>query len=82
MKKKIHPHYCPTCFIDISSKKKFLTFSTLKSKKILSIKNIKYYVVTCEVTSSSHPVYTGEKRFVDTEGRVEKFRSRYKKING
>jgi len=41
---------------------------------------VEYYVVVRDVTSDSHPAYTGEKRFLDTAGRVEKFQSKFKRV--
>ena len=79
MKKNLHPKYKPVCFIDVSTGKKFLTKSTLVSKQKEIINNIEYYIFTCDVTSDSHPVYTGEKRFLDTEGRVEKFQNKFRR---
>ncbi len=77
MKKGIHPVLYPVCFIDVSSGKKFFTQSTLKSKQQDIIDGIEYNIVYSDVTSDSHPVYTGEKRFVDTAGRVEKFNKKF-----
>mgnify|MGYP001478170236 FL=1 len=77
MKKDIHPKSCPTCFVDVSSGKQFLTLSTLKSKKTETIDGVEYQVVLRDVTMDSHPAFTGEKRFVDTAGRVEKFQSKF-----
>lgn len=79
MKADIHPNYAPTCFVDVSSGKKFLTRSTMRSDKKETIDGTEYNVVVCDVTSDSHPVYTGEKRFVDTAGRVEKFQNKFRR---
>ncbi len=80
MKKDIHPAVHPVCFIDVSSGKKFFTLSTLKSKQQETIDGVEYNVVYCDVTSDSHPAYTGEKRFVDTAGRVEKFKNKFSRF--
>jgi len=82
MKKGIHPDYHPVCFVDVSTGKRFLTNSTITSKDKESIGGIEYYVVVRDVTSASHPVYTGEKRFVDTTGRVEKFQKKFVRHRG
>ena len=79
MKKELHPEYHPVCFVDVSSGKKFLTRSTLRSKQTETIDGVEYNVVVRDVTSDSHPAYTGEKRFVDTAGRVEKFQSKFRR---
>ena len=77
MKKDIHPDYHPVCFVDVSSGKRFLTYSTMTSKDKEVIDGVEYYIVIRDVTSDSHPIYTGEKRFVDSAGRVEKFQRKF-----
>ena len=77
MKKNIHPTNNLVCFSDVSTGKKFFTRSTMKSKKSESHEGEDHYVVVRDITMDSHPAYTGEKRFVDTAGRVEKFQSKF-----
>ena len=77
MKKDIHPSLNPVCFVDVSTGKKFLSKSTASSKKTENIDGLDYNVLVRDVTMDSHPAYTGEKRFVDTAGRVEKFQSKF-----
>ena len=77
MKKDIHPKLNPVCFVDVSSGKKFYTRSTASSKKTENFDGIDHHVLVRGVTMDSHPAYTGEKRFVDTAGRVEKFQSKF-----
>lgn len=80
MKKDIHPEYREVVFYDTSSDYKFLTRSTLKSdEKIKWDDGNEYPLIKIEVSSASHPFYTGKKIFLDTAGRVEKFNRRYKK---
>mgnify|MGYP001105370283 CR=1 FL=1 len=79
MKTDIHPSYHPVCFVDVSTGKRFLTRSALKSKQKETIDGVEHFVVVCDVTADSHPAYTGEKRFVDTAGRVEKFQSKFRR---
>ncbi len=79
MKDKIHPTFNPVCFIDVSTGKKFLTRSTMKSNRKEKIDDVEYFVVVRDVTADSHPAYTGEKRFVDTAGRVEKFQTKFRR---
>lgn len=79
MKDKIHPTFNPVCFIDVSTGKKFLTRSTMKSNRKEKIDGVEYFVVVRDVTADSHPAYTGEKRFVDTAGRVEKFQTKFRR---
>ena len=82
MKKEIHPDYHPVCFVAVSSGARFLTRSTMKSKTVENIDGVDYYMVTRDVTADSHPAYTGEKRFVDTAGRVEKFQKKFARRRG
>lgn len=79
MRKGIHPEYYPACFVDVSSGRKFLTRSTVKSKQKETIDGVEYNVIVRDVTMDSHPAFTGEKRFVDTAGRVEKFQSKFRR---
>jgi large subunit ribosomal protein L31 len=80
MKNGIHPDYQDVIFHDLSSDTKFLTRSTLKTKETTKWEDGKEYpVIKVEVSSASHPFYTGKKLFVDTAGRVEKFKNKYKK---
>ena len=77
MKKDTHPESAPTCFVDVSTGKQFLTQSTMKSSKTETIDGVEYQVILRDVTMDSHPAFTGEKRFVDTAGRVEKFQTKF-----
>jgi large subunit ribosomal protein L31 len=79
VKKDIHPTYNLVCFRDVSTGRKFLTKSTLRSKETEVIDGVEYFVFPREVTSDSHPAYTGEKRFVDSAGRVEKFQNKFRR---
>jgi len=66
--------------MDTQSETKFLTKSTMSSKEKIKWEDGKEYpLIKVEVSSASHPFYTGKKIFVDTAGRVEKFNRRYKK---
>ncbi|MCX6933675.1 MAG: 50S ribosomal protein L31 [Opitutia bacterium Tous-C4FEB] len=80
MKPEGHPILNDVCFLDIGTGKRFLTKSTMKSARKETIEGIEYYVVIRDVTMDSHPAYTGEKRLVDTAGRVEKFTSKFKRV--
>lgn len=80
MKVGIHPKYESVVFWDQSSDFKFLTRSTMSSKETIKWEDGKEYpVIKIEVSSASHPFYTGKKMFLDTAGRVEKFMNKYKK---
>jgi large subunit ribosomal protein L31 len=74
-----HPTLNPVCFVDVATSRRFLTRSTMKSNRKETIEGEEYYVVLRDVTMDSHPAYTGEKRLVDTAGRVEKFTSKFKR---
>ena len=79
MKKDIHPEYREVVFQDVQSDFKFLKRSTMKSDEKIKWEDGKEYpVIKVEVSSASHPFYTGKKIFVDTAGRVEKFNQKYK----
>jgi large subunit ribosomal protein L31 len=83
MKKKIHPKYQPVVFDDVTAGKKFLVNSTLSSDEKVEWEDGKEYpLIQLEVSSASHPFYTGEKIFIDTAGRVESFNKRYKTVVG
>ncbi|GIG36941.1 type B 50S ribosomal protein L31 [Cellulomonas pakistanensis] len=78
MKQGIHPEYRPVVFRDISADFAFLTRSTVTSDKTVEWEDGHTYpVVDVDVSSASHPFYTGKSRVLDTAGRVEKFRQRY-----
>lgn len=78
MKKGIHPKYQEVVFLDTTSGFKFLTRSTLVPKETIQWEDGKEYpLIKVELSSASHPFYTGKKIFVDTAGRVEKFKKKY-----
>ncbi len=78
MKKDLHPDYHPVVFRDASADFAFLTRSTATSAKTVKWTDGRTYpVIDVEISSASHPFYTGTARVVDTAGRVEKFRRRY-----
>ena len=80
MKADIHPNYKEVVFQDLSSDFAFLTRSTLSSKDTVKwADGNEYPLIKVEISSSSHPFYTGQHRVVDTAGRVDKFRTRYGK---
>jgi len=78
MKADIHPKYNEVVFQDVTSDLIFLTRSTLTSKDSIKWEDGKEYpLVKVEVSSASHPFYTGKQKLMDTSGRVDKFRKRY-----
>jgi large subunit ribosomal protein L31 len=78
MKSEIHPEYAPVVFRDLASGATFLTRSTVTSEKTIELDGESYPVIDVEISSESHPFYTGKQRILDSAGRVEKFNSRYK----
>ncbi len=78
MKDGIHPAYHPVSFKDASSGFAFVTRSTQSSDQMMEWTDGKSYpVITMEITSHSHPFYTGQQRMIDTQGRVDRFKKRY-----
>jgi large subunit ribosomal protein L31 len=80
MKAGIHPEsYRPVAFRDLSNGDTFITRSTVATKETVEIDGVTYPLVKLEISSSSHPFYTGKQKLVDTAGRVDKFMNRYQK---
>ena len=78
MRADIHPKYHNVVFQDVSTNFSFLTRSTMTSKETIKWEDGKEYpLVKVEVSSASHPFYTGKQKLMDTSGRVDKFRKRY-----
>jgi large subunit ribosomal protein L31 len=78
MKSEIHPEYAPVVFRDLASGATFLTRSTATSDKTIELDGATYPVIEVEISSESHPFYTGKQRILDSAGRVEKFNQRFK----
>lgn len=78
MKKDIHPeNYRSVIFVDNSSDQKFLIGSTIETEKTAKWEDGKEYpMVEVEISSASHPFYTGQEKVLDTAGRVERFKAR------
>ena len=80
MKKDIHPQsYRLVAFKDMSNDQVFLTRSAVQTRETIELNGETYPVYKMEISSSSHPFYTGKMKLVDTAGRVDKFMSRYQK---
>jgi large subunit ribosomal protein L31 len=80
MKTDTHPGYKPVVFQDISSDFSFLTRSTMSSKDTVKWEDGKEYpLIKVEISSHSHPFFTGKQKVIDAGGRVDKFRKRYAK---
>ena len=79
MKAEIHPDYHTVVFRDLTSGESFLTRSTATSDKTVEWEDGNSYpVIDVEISSASHPFYTGKQRIMDSAGRVEKFNQRFK----
>ena len=80
MKADIHPNYREVVYQDIASDFAFLTRSTAESKETIKWEDDKEYpLIKVEVSSASHPFYTGKHKLMDTGGRVDRFKRRYQK---
>ncbi len=75
MKTDTHPVNHPVIFVD--GDHEWSGISTMKSNETRVIDGIEHYVIKVEISAFTHPFYTGQKRIVDTAGRVEKFMRRY-----
>jgi len=78
MKKEGHPDYQDVLFVDTATGTKFVCGSTIKSDETEEFNGKAYPVYRASITSASHPFFTGNTQFVDTEGRIDKFLKRYK----
>lgn len=80
MKKGIHPeNYRLVVFKDMSNNEQVISKSTASSRETIEIDGVTYPLIKLEISSSSHPFYTGKMKLVDTAGRVDKFMSKYSK---
>ncbi|OLT43118.1 50S ribosomal protein L31 [Saccharomonospora sp. CUA-673] len=78
MKRGIHPDYHPVVFQDANTGDRFLTRSTATSERTVEWEDGNTYpLLTVEISSASHPFWTGTQRIMDSAGQVEKFRRRY-----
>lgn len=80
MKAGIHPEYRDVVFQDVTSDFKILTRSTLSSKESVKWEDgNEYPLIKVEISSASHPFYTGQNKVMDVSGRIDKFKKRYAK---
>ena len=79
MKKDIHPdNYRPVVFKDMSNDYTFICRSTAETSDTVTMEDGKEYpLVKLEISNQSHPFYTGKLQYVDTAGRIDKFKNRY-----
>ncbi|CAN1535861.1 RpmE Ribosomal protein L31 [Fimbriimonadaceae bacterium] len=75
MKQGLHPNNYPVIFVD--GEHEWTGTSTLKPSQTRVVDGVEYGVISVEISAYSHPFYTGQKKLVDTAGRVEKFMRRY-----
>ncbi|MAJ36454.1 MAG: 50S ribosomal protein L31 [Flavobacteriaceae bacterium] len=81
MKNGIHPtNYRLVAFKDMSNEDVFITKSTVETKENIEIEGVEYPLVKLEISRTSHPYYTGKSKLVDTAGRIDKFKNKYKKF--
>ena len=79
MKKDIHPNYREVVFKDVSSDFEVLTRSTVKTTDKTTFEGNEYPLFKVDISSASHPFYTGTQKVMDTEGRVDRFKKKYGK---
>jgi large subunit ribosomal protein L31 len=82
MKDGLHPEYRDVVFVDLQTGNKFVTRSTLNSRETIELDGKTYPLFKCDVTSESHPFYTGAQTRIVETGRVEKFRARFARTSG
>ncbi len=79
MKPKIHPDYHKVIFIDSATQEEWMTRSTLRSTETREVDGEEIPVVKLDISSASHPFWTGKMREVDADGKIDRFRRRYGK---
>jgi len=82
MKEGIHPEYRDVVFLDQQTGSKFVSRSCLQSRDTIELDGKTYPLFKCDVTSESHPFYTGAQTRIVETGRVEKFRARFARTTG
>ncbi len=77
MKEGIHPEYHKVLFIDSATGDEWITRSTMKSKETREVEGEELPVVRLEISSASHPFWTGKLRELDSDGKIDRFRRRF-----
>ncbi len=77
MKKDVHPEYRKVVFRDASSKFILLTSSTVKTTETTVYEGVEYPSMLVDITSASHPFFTGQQRIMDTAGRIDRFKKKF-----
>ena len=80
MKPDIHPDYHKVLFVDSATGEEWVSRSTMTSKETREVDGEELPVIKLEISSASHPFWTGQAREVDSEGRVDRFRKRYQRL--
>lgn len=75
MKEGIHPKYNPVVFVD--GQHEIISRSTATSRETREIDGVDHFVIQVEISSFTHPFFTGKQKIIDTAGRVDRFRKRY-----
>ena len=75
MKRSTHPEYHPVVFVDGTHE--IVTRSTMVSTETRMIDGVPHFVIPLDVSSYTHPYYTGKQKLLDTEGRIDRFRKKY-----
>ncbi len=77
MKPELHPKLNNVVFVDSGAGVEFATRSTLTSKQTKVVDGVEHYVFFVDISSASHPFYTGKQRAISVAGRVERFNKKY-----
>ena len=77
MKPEIHPDYHKVIFVDSATGGEWVSRSTATSKETRSLDGEEVPVIRLEISSISHPFWTGKMRELDTDGKIDRFRKRY-----
>jgi large subunit ribosomal protein L31 len=75
MRQDIHPEYHPAVFVD--GEHEIITRSTMKGSETRDIDGVEHQLIKIDISSYTHPFFTGKQKVLDTEGRVERFNKRY-----
>ena len=77
MKADIHPEYRKVVFVDSATGDQWISRSTMNSKETVEVDGEELPLIRLEISSSSHPFWTGKMRELDTDGKIDRFRRRY-----
>ena len=81
MKKDTHPTLHPVIFRDASAGVDFVIWSTMTTEETEEINGVTHYIYRLDVSSASHPFYTGKQHLMDTSGRIDKFKAKMAKAD-